>query len=150
LPPDELNIISEDKDYGWPYCYGDRVRDVKFKTGEKGVHCVDTQSPVFNYPAHVAPLGIAFIDSNLFSPTEQGNLLVAYHGSGSTSNPVGYKIVKLTVFADSVAQAEDFITGWQTDGEVLGRPVDLIFDEEGTLYISDDKAGLIYNLTRGL
>ena len=150
LPPDELNIISEDKDYGWPYCYGNRVRDIKFKVGEKGVYCVDTQSPVFNYPAHVAPLGIAFIDSNLFSPTEQGNLLVAYHGSGSTSNPVGYKIVKLTVFADSVAQAEDFITGWRMGGEILGRPVDLVFDEEGLLYISDDKAGLIYILTRGL
>lgn len=150
LPPDELNIIAEDKDYGWPYCYGDRVRDTKFKVREKGVYCVDTQSPVFNYPAHVASLGIAFIDSNLFSPSEQGNLLVAYHGSWNASEPVGYKIVKLTVFADSVGQAEDFITGWQMDGEILGRPVDLVFDEEGTLYISDDKAGLIYNLTKGL
>lgn len=150
LPPDELNIISEGRDYGWPYCYGDRVRDTKFKTGEEGVYCLDTQSPVFNLPAHVAPLGLAFIDSNLFSPSEQGDLLVAYHGSWNRSEPVGYKIVKLTVFADSVAQAEDFITGWLTDGEVLGRPVDLVFDEEGTLYISDDKAGLIYNLTKGL
>lgn len=150
LPPDELNIISENRDYGWPYCYGNQVRDIEFKTGEKGVYCLDTQPPVSNFPAHVAPLGLAFIDSNLFSPGEQGDLLVAYHGSWNRSEPVGYKIVKLTVFADSVAQAEDFITGWLTDGEVLGRPVDLVFDESGTLYISDDNAGLIYNLTKGL
>jgi len=76
--------------------------------------------------------------------------LVAYHGSWNRSEPVGYKIVKLTVFADSVGQAEDFISGWLTDGEVLGRPVDLLFDQQGALYISDDKAGLIYYLTRGL
>ncbi len=150
LPPDELNIISENKDYGWPYCYGNQIRDVKFKIGEKGAYCVDTQSPVFNYPAHVAPLGLAFINSSLFSPNEQGDLLVAYHGSWNRSEPVGYKIVKLTVFADSVGQAEDFISGWLTDGEVLGRPVDLLFDQQGALYISDDKAGLIYYLTRGL
>jgi len=26
-PPDELNIITGGGDYGWPYCYGDRVPD---------------------------------------------------------------------------------------------------------------------------
>jgi glucose/arabinose dehydrogenase len=26
-PPDELNIITDGGDYGWPYCYGDRVPD---------------------------------------------------------------------------------------------------------------------------
>ena len=27
LPPDEINIILEGRDYGWPYCYGKRVHD---------------------------------------------------------------------------------------------------------------------------
>ncbi len=26
-PPDELNIITDGGDYGWPYCYGDRIPD---------------------------------------------------------------------------------------------------------------------------
>ena len=148
LPPDELNIIEEGKDYGWPYCYGDKIRDTKFKTGEQTTYCLETQSPAYNFPAHVAPLGLTFIDSKLFGPQEQGNLLVDLHGSWNASNLVGYKIVKLSVFAGGTSEAKDFITGFLRDEEVLGRPVDLIFDEDGNLYISDDEAGLIYIIIR--
>jgi glucose/arabinose dehydrogenase len=62
---------------------------------------------------------------------------------------VGYKIVKLEVAEDKVLRSEDFITGWlKENGDVLGRPVDLVFGADGVLYISDDKAGLIYILTK--
>jgi glucose/arabinose dehydrogenase len=30
LPPDEINIILEGRNYGWPYCYGKRLHDDKF------------------------------------------------------------------------------------------------------------------------
>ncbi len=147
LPPDEINLIEEGKDYGWPYCYAQKVRDFKFKPGEKLSYCPDTVASKFDLPAHVAPLGITFINSSLFPPEDQGNLLVALHGSWNSSTPVGYKIVKLSVFADDIVGMSDFITGFLLDGkEVLGRPVDLIFDKSGHLFISDDKAGLIYIL----
>jgi len=42
---------------------------------------------------------------------------------------------------------EDFITGWLTDDGVLGRPVD-IFMQRDVMYISDDKAGVIYRTIR--
>lgn len=138
LPPDELNIISEGKDYGWPYCYGDKVRDTKFQNGQQPDYCKDTQGPVFKYPAHVAPLGITF--------DGQGNIFASFHGSWNSSVPVGYKVVKLTLSGDNIVKSEDYVTGWLKGQEVLGRPVDLIFDKNGNLYISDDKAGLIYVL----
>lgn len=150
LPPDELNIISEGQDYGWPLCYGNRVHDKVFdKNVYKESPCKSTVPPVFRYPAHVAPLGLTFIDSEIFPLEDQGDLLSVFHGSWNSSQPVGYKIVKLDVIADNVFESEDFITGWITsDGDVLGRPVDLKFDNRGLLYISDDKAGLIYILTK--
>ena len=148
LPPDEVNLIEEGQDYGWPYCYGDRVRDAKFRNGEKLAYCTETASPKFNLPAHVAPLGITFIKSDLFPGGDQGNILVALHGSWNSSVPVGYKIVKLSVLGDSVTGMEDFISGFLDGKEVLGRPVDLIFDERGYLFISDDEAGLIYLLAK--
>ena len=46
-----------------------------------------------------------------------------------------------------VGAPEDFITGWlQKDGTALGRPVDLLVEPDGIMYISDDKAGVIYRL----
>jgi len=39
---------------------------------------------------------------------------------------------------------EDYIAGWLDGKEVLGRPVDLLFAANGSLYISDDKANVIY------
>jgi glucose/arabinose dehydrogenase len=45
--------------------------------------------------------------------------------------------------------AEDFITGWLTeDGKVIGRPVDILIEPGGVLYISDDYAGVIYRVAR--
>ena len=36
LPPDEINVILEGKDYGWPWCYGKQVHDGQFdKEGAK-------------------------------------------------------------------------------------------------------------------
>lgn len=148
LPPDEVNLIEDGKDYGWPYCYGDKVRDSKFKTGEKLAYCGDTVEPKFNLPAHVASLGIAFIKSDLFPGEDQGDILVVLHGSWNSSTPVGYKIVKLSLLGNFITGMEDFISGFLDGKEVLGRPVDLIFDRSGYLFISDDKAGLIYILSK--
>ena len=149
LPPDELNIIENGADYGWPYCYGTNIRDGKFKILEPLDHCINTLSTVFDYPAHVSPLGITFIDSDLLPEGDQGNILVAFHGSWNSTVPVGYKIVKLIVEEGNVTSMEGFITGFiQEDGGILGRPVDLVFGPDGVLYISDDKAGLIYILTK--
>ncbi|KKQ98462.1 MAG: L-sorbosone dehydrogenase [Candidatus Woesebacteria bacterium GW2011_GWB1_39_12] len=158
LPPDELNVIETESpsttlrtmDYGWPWCYGDRIRDTKFRGSESLDFCSKTVPSVFNYPAHIAPLGLTFIDSDLFSKEDQGSLLSAFHGSWNSSVPVGYKIVKLEVDEGKVTGMEDFITGFIKGKEILGRPVDLIFDKDGVLFISDDKADLIYILTKEL
>lgn len=138
LPPDELNIISDGKDYGWPYCFGDRVRDNQFRSNQNRLSCTDTQPPLHSYPAHVAPLGITF--------DKTGSLLVAYHGSWNSTEPVGYKIVKFDIFADSVGSQTDFVKGFINRTEVLGRPVDLAFDEKENLFISDDHTGVVYIL----
>ena len=42
--------------------------------------------------------------------------------------------------------AEDFITGWLTPQGALGRPVDILIKDDGVMFISDDKAGVVYRV----
>ncbi len=146
-PPEEVNIILEEKNYGWPYCYSKRVHDKSFDAAGKFIDfCKTTEPPVIEYQAHSAPLGIAFIPA-AWGKEYAGDLLVAYHGSWNRTEPTGYKIVrfKLDDKGNSLG-AEDFISGWLSKGSALGRPVDLLFDDKGNLYISDDKAGVVYKI----
>lgn len=145
LPPDEINIIRNSENYGWPHCYGKNVADPKYNDPSR---CQTTQPSVHNLQAHSAPLGLRFITGSQFS-SWSGDLLVARRGSWNRSQPVGYDIVRLDVKDNTIIGEYPFITGWLTaKNEKLGRPVDVIFGPDGTLYISDDKVNIIYRVTK--
>lgn len=139
LPPDEINIVEEGKNYGWPYCYGKKVHDEDFdKEANARGRCENTEPSFIDLPAHSAPLGLAFYGHDL---------LVAFHGSWNRSVPTGYKIVRFKFDeTGNYKGAEDFIDGWLSKDGALGRPVDILPAPDGSLYISDDKAGVIYEV----
>jgi glucose/arabinose dehydrogenase len=146
IPPDEINIIEEGKNYGWPVCYGKNIHDTDF---DKNIYIRDPCMEPFEMPglvdlqAHSAPLGLAFYSGNSFPMEYRGNLFVAYHGSWNRKVPTGYKIVSI----DSNLTVKDFATGWLKGGNVLGRPVDIIVSDDGSLFVSDDNAGKIYRIS---
>ncbi|MDW7776858.1 MAG: hypothetical protein SCH39_11075 [Methanosarcinales archaeon] len=43
-------------------------------------------------------------------------------------------------------EVKDFATGWLKGGTVSGRPVDIITNDDGSLFVSDDYAGKIYRI----
>ncbi len=147
LPPDEINILREGGNFGWPYCYGDKTHDDSFDP--RNSHgCSDTIAPVFKIQAHSAPLGLNFINSAQFPADWQGDLLVSFHGSWNRSVPTGFKVVHMKVSGENILSQEDFLTGFLQGSNTLGRPVDLEFDKEGSLFISDDKAGAVYKVIK--
>jgi glucose/arabinose dehydrogenase len=64
--------------------------------------------------------------------------------------PTGYKIVRYKLDTEGkYLGVEDFVTGWLTkDGKALGRPVDILIRPNGIIFVSDDKAGVIYRMVR--
>ncbi len=149
-PPDEINIIMEGSHYGWPYCYGKRLHDDKSDpTGAHREFCKDTIPSFIDVPAHPAPLGLAFFPPGW--PKEfRYDLLVALHGSWNRTEPAGYKVVRYKLdAAGNFVDVADFITGWLTPQGALGRPVDILITPEGFIYISDDKAGVVYRVVYG-
>jgi glucose/arabinose dehydrogenase len=144
LPPDEINIVKVGGNYGWPYCYGDRVPDPKFNKPEL---CKNTITPVLELQAHSAPLGLRFYTGKLFPKQYWGDLFVAFHGSWNRSTPTGYKVVRIKIKDGKTESIEDFATGWLQGNKAWGRPVDVVVGPDGSLYISDDRGGFIYRIT---
>ena len=151
IPPETVYNIKEGTNYGWPFCYGDRVPD-KSQNPPAGF-CEKTGTPAVKMQAHSAPLGLAFYDGGKFPEQNSGDLFVGFHGSWNRSVPTGYKLVRIS-FKDNQPDAsagdhlvQDFATGWQTgNGDVWGRPVDPFVAPDGSLLLTDDKAGAIYRI----
>jgi glucose/arabinose dehydrogenase len=147
LPPEEINILTDGADYGWPYCYGDRVPNPEYNDAAR---CSRTVPPAAKLQAHSAPLGMSFLArASALPDTYRGDLLIAYHGSWNRSTPTGAKVVLVHVSGGKAGAVEDFITGWQrADGSRWGRPVDIAVASDGSVMISDDAGGAIYRLSR--
>jgi glucose/arabinose dehydrogenase len=154
LPPDVIHDLGKDGgDFGWPYCYGDRIPDPNFtKPGDN--RCQTVIEPKVQMQAHSAPLGLAFYEGTMFPPEYRNDLFVAFHGSWNRSVPTGYKVVrvKLDDKGQPLGGAEDFITGWLAPGEKkkgrwMGRPVGIVFGSDGAMYLSDDAGGIVYRIT---
>ena len=157
-PPDEINIVREGAFYGWPRCYGKNVHDIDFDTNTYIRNpCVEPfEVPSYiDTPAHSAPLGLVVVEPSLGWPEEYwNNLIVAYHGSWNRTVPTGYKLVRMNLDQNGKPKEENFIhdfaTGWlrEKNGsyEVLGRPAGIVVGPDKALYVSDDKAGLIYKI----
>jgi glucose/arabinose dehydrogenase len=156
LPPEVIFDLGKNGgNFGWPYCYGDHIPDPQFtKPGED--RCKSVIGPKVQMQAHSAPLGLAFYEGSQFPTEYQNNIFVAFHGSWNRTVPTGYKIVRIKLDNQGQPQngAEDFITGWLAPGETkrgrwMGRPVGIVFGADGSMYISDDAAGVIYRVTYG-
>jgi glucose/arabinose dehydrogenase len=147
VTPEEVDLVLQDRHYGWPYCYGQRVWDADF--GRRGPDfCAITELPAVEMQAHSAPLGLAFYTGRQFPPAYQGNLFVAFHGSWNRTVPTGYKLVRLPFSGRGRPTGEviDFATGWLVGDKSWGRPVDVVVGPDGSLFVSDDRYGAVYRI----
>ena len=148
IPPEEVNIVRDGKFYGWPNCYGNRIHDRSFDKSEQAQKkCEGSIPPHITFQAHSAPLGLAFVPDSW--PEEyRGDLLVSYHGSWNRTKPTGYSVARFDLDKKgNVSSGErDFLSGWLEGKTAAGRPVDLLFDPKGNLYITDDKSGGVYRV----
>ncbi len=148
-PSCELNIVKKEGSfYGYPYKHAMDVIDPKFGHMIPDVNKVFID-PIAELGPHVAPLGIAFYDRDIFPEKYQNSVFVALHGSWNKYNgKSGYKVVLVELDEDgNYISQEDFVSGWLLNESAWGRPAAPFVMSDGSLLISDDKYNVIYRVT---
>ncbi len=144
LPADELNRLTDTGGhYGYPFVHGGDLPDPDFYEGQPLAQFI---KPELKLGAHVAPLGLTFYEGQQLPDIDHNDLFIAEHGSWNRSSKVGYRVIRVDTDSRPL-QAKPFITGWLQGESAWGRPVDVLTDRDGSLLISDDKAGAIYRVS---
>lgn len=146
-PDDTLNRAPRaGLDFGYPFCHAGDVPDPEFGQGHD---CARYAPPALKLGAHVAALGMRFYTGAMFPASYRNSIFIAEHGSWNRSSKVGYRVVRVTAGADGQhARQEVFMAGWLgADDSAWGRPADVLPLPDGSLLVSDDRAGAIYRVT---
>ncbi|MFA6170766.1 MAG: PQQ-dependent sugar dehydrogenase [Candidatus Margulisiibacteriota bacterium] len=146
IPPDELNRAPRPGlHFGYPYIHGKDILDPEF--GKKG-RPLNFTPPAQELGPHVASLGMRFYTGKMFPPEYHGQIFIAEHGSWNRSQPIGYRVtlVKLDKNGRPIAY-QPFAKGWLKGTQAWGRPVDIEIMDDGSMLVSDDKAGAVYRIS---
>lgn len=160
LPAEELLLLKQNNDYGWPECYYDSFRKKLVLAPEYGGDggktagvCAEKIAPVAAFPAHWAPNAMTLYSEMQFPERYHGGVFIAFHGSWNRApHPQGgYNVVYQALNEDHAkGQCEIFADGFagpvKTPEGAQHRPSGLAVAPDGSLYVSDDIKGRIYRI----
>ncbi len=155
LPSDYFTFVKPGGFYGYPWAYNGKNPDPEL--GSKRPDMVEKSiTPDVLFPAHSAPTGVAFYTGSMFPAQYKGDAFVSLHGSWNTSEPHGYKVVRIHMKNGRVDGHgfENFLTGFwdglsKAPPQVWGRPVGLAVARDGALLVADDMGNVIWRVSYG-
>ena len=161
LPAEEMHRLDEGANLGWPYTYWDPMKRGRFlapEYGGDGSKRPDEKysEPLIAFPAHWAPMQMAFNAGGNFPERYRGGAFVAFHGSWNRAPEPqkGYRVVfvpfgadgmptgKYETFADGFAGADEI----KSPGDARFRPCGVAFGPDGSLYVSDSQKGRVWRI----
>ena len=160
LPAEELLLLKEKGDYGWPECYYDAFAQKLVLApeyggdgGKKIGECANKIAPTAAFPAHWAPNAMMRYDGKQFPARYRDGVFIAFHGSWNRAPYAqgGYNVVFQPLAGDRAAgQCEIFADGFagavKSPAKADHRPSGLAVGPDGSLYVSDDVRGRIYRI----
>lgn len=150
-PPGELNKATKAGQwFGHPYYGGGDVRTNEYKDQNIPKALADNYvKPQVEMVAHAADLGMMFYTGDMFPAKYHNAIFSAQHGSWNAVKPRGARVM-VTYLDDkgNAIKTEPFAEGWMNSkGVYLGRPADVAQYVDGSILVSDDKAGAIYRIS---
>ena len=161
LPSEELMLVRQGGDYGWPECYYDNFQKKLVLAPEYGGDggkavgvCARKTAPVAAFPAHWAPNALAIYNAKAFPAGYQGGAFIAFHGSWNRApaaqdgfNVVFQPLKNGQASGDYVVFADGFAGLNKASGRATFRPTGVAVGPDGALYISEDTKGRIWKVT---
>ncbi|MDE1179025.1 sorbosone dehydrogenase family protein [Paraburkholderia sp.] len=147
LVPDYMTAVKDGAFYGFPYSYYGQHVDTRVKE-QRPDRVAKAIAPDYALGNHTASLGLAFYSAQTFPKHYHGGAFVGQHGSWNRKPHSGYKVI-FVPFADGKPSGppEDFLTGFLTsDGHAVGRPVGVVMDNAGALYVADDVGNTVWKV----
>ncbi len=159
-PAEELLLLRQGGDYGWPECYYDGVQgklvlapEYGGDGGKKVGPCATKGAPIAAFPAHWAPNAMALYDKQQFPAHYRDGVFIAFHGSWNRAPypQGGYNVVFQALAGDHASgQCEVFADGFagavESPDQAVHRPSGVAVGPDGSLYVSDDLRGRIYRI----
>ncbi len=160
LPAEEVLLLKQGGDYGWPECYYDGFAQKLVLAPEFGGdggktvgECAKKTPPAAAFPAHWAPNGMVHYDKKEFPARYRNGVFIAFHGSWNRAPypQGGYNVVFQPLAGDHTSGgceifADGFAGAVKSPDKAVHRPSGLAVGPDGALYISDDVRGRIYRV----
>jgi glucose/arabinose dehydrogenase len=160
LPAEELLLLHQGADFGWPECYYDQNQQKLVLAPEYGGDggktagvCASKQAPVAAFPGHWAPNDLLIYNGSQFPKPYRGGAFIAFHGSWNRAplQQAGYNVVFQPLAGgkksgDYVIFADGFAGTHEDPGRAAFRPTGLAMGPDGALYIADDVHGRIWRV----
>ena len=128
--PEELNLLVDGGDYGWPDCWGDG----------QGSNCEGTLPPIAEMEERSSANGLLFYTGAMYPEEYTNDLFIVQWGSHLRDT--GRKIVRVELEKDGEtyeAEVSDFAFG-------IDRPLDIAQALDGSLLVADYGSGTIYRI----
>ncbi len=147
-PPDEINRVENGKHYGFPYFFGNNQVNTGLADAKGSLKASEATPPAFEIPSHSSPIDMRHYTGKAFPAPYRGALLLVLHGSGGNykKERIPGRVARVVFKDGKITGLEDFVTGFVSGGQVLGRPAGIVTGADGALYVSDDNKGFVYRI----
>ena len=150
LVPDYLTNVPVGVHYGWPWVWWKTHNDTRVSYAPPEYLDDFVRKPEYALGAHVAALGMAFVQGGaMLGPNFANGAVIARHGSWNRTPLSGYDVVfvKFDDKGNPLGLPQPVLGGFLTgSGKTHGRPTWVTFAHDGALLVSDDTAGIIWRV----